>query len=57
MSKFTFTCDNNTLNTPSKITNEISAILINDVIEEFERFLRGSGYYFDGHLEIVDDYE
>jgi hypothetical protein len=25
------------------------------VVEEFENFLRGCGYHFDGHLDFVDD--
>ena len=25
------------------------------VIEEFESFLRAIGFYFDGHLDIVED--
>jgi len=27
---------------------------LSDILESFERFLRACGYYFDGHLEIVD---
>lgn len=26
---------------------------LNEVIEVFERFLRGAGWVFDGHLELV----
>ena len=28
---------------------------LTDMCEAFERFLRACGYYFDGHLEIVDE--
>lgn len=28
---------------------------LSDVLESFERFLRACGYYFDGHLDIVED--
>jgi hypothetical protein len=30
-------------------------IYLPDVIKEFEHFLRGCGFYFDGSLEIVGD--
>jgi hypothetical protein len=28
---------------------------LDDVLNSFERFLRAVGYYFDGHLDIVED--
>lgn len=28
---------------------------LNEVIEVFERFLRGAGWVFDGHLELVQN--
>lgn len=28
-----------------------------EVIEEFEKFLLASGYYFDGHLDFTEDEE
>jgi hypothetical protein len=55
MSKFTFVCENNFLNNPTKNTTEIVADLLPQVVEEFENFLRGCGYHFDGHLDFVDD--
>jgi hypothetical protein len=39
----------------TKNTTEISADLLPRVVEEFENFLRGCGYHFDGHLDFVDD--
>lgn len=27
---------------------------LNELIEEFERFLRASGFYFKGQLDLVD---
>lgn len=30
---------------------------ITDMCEAFERFLRACGYYFDGHVEIVEDFK
>ena len=26
------------------------------LLEAFESFLRGCGFYFDGHLDIIDDF-
>lgn len=28
---------------------------LSEVLENFENFLRGTGYYFDGHLDFVED--
>ena len=30
---------------------------LTDMCEAFERFLRACGYYFDGHVKIVDDFD
>ena len=30
-------------------------LLLSDVLQDFEQFLRGAGYCFDGHLEIQED--
>jgi len=30
-------------------------VLLSDVLQDFEQFLRGAGYVFDGHLEIQED--
>jgi hypothetical protein len=40
-----------------KSTNmaETDAIELPQILNEFEMFLRGSGYVFEGHLDIVED--
>jgi hypothetical protein len=30
---------------------------IDDLLEAFEEFMRGCGFVFDGHLEVVDEEE
>lgn len=58
MSKFTFISED----TPSPFGDEIltkrtfqfEASHLDGIIGEFENFLRGSGFYFDGHLELVN---
>lgn len=43
---------------PSTITMEVNGELsLPQVLERFEEFLRGAGFYFDGHLDIVNDDE
>lgn len=38
----------------TKLTMEFSAVTMDEVLEEFEKFLRGSGYYLNNqHLELV----
>lgn len=39
----------------STVIVESSAVTIDKVLEDFEDFLRGCGYYFKGNLEIVED--
>lgn len=39
----------------SKTINITEAMILTEVIDEFEAFLRGCGFVFDGHLEVVDD--
>lgn len=61
MSKYTFICEEES--TPystaisSKRTFEFRADSLNDVLEEFESFLRGSGFVFKGVLDIVGEIE
>lgn len=63
MSRYTFKCEHFDYSNPfnpdekidSTITQEFRAESLNDVLENFEMFLRGSGFYFDGHLDIVED--
>lgn len=53
MSKFVFssTCEG------IVTTKEFEEDYLFNVIERFEEFLRGSGFYFNGHLDIVNDDE
>ena len=59
MAKYTFICEQES--TPystaigSKRTVEFRADGLNDVLDEFESFLRGSGFLFKGTLDIVDN--
>jgi hypothetical protein len=59
MSKFTFIKepdpDNWMEEGDSKLTLTCSAIQLDDIILEFENFLKGSGFYFEGHLDFVQD--
>lgn len=57
MPKFTFICEHEDLNgnDNSRITFELEKDSLFDVVEEFERFLRGSGFVFEGQLDVVDD--
>lgn len=56
MSKFTFIREESTYYNNAKSTAEFSAVTLEDVIQEFEQFLRGSGFVFDGRLDIVQEY-
>ena len=56
MSKYTFICepdpDDWEQEGQSKITFTFSDYRLDRMLEEFENFLRASGFHFDGHLEI-----
>ena len=54
MSKFTFICEES-YGVPAKRTVEFEADSLDQVLNEFEMFLRGSGFYFHGTLDIVDE--
>jgi hypothetical protein len=62
MSKFTFVCQEESMpfvhSIQSKRTVEFNAETLDDILNEFEMFLRGAGFHFDGRLDIVneDDY-
>ena len=43
--------------TPSETTVEFTADTLSTVLEQFEMFLRGSGFYFTGNLDFVHDEE
>ncbi|NCA22249.1 MAG: hypothetical protein EBS86_14065 [Crocinitomicaceae bacterium] len=59
MSRFTFICEDDPMPFADAIitkkTFEFNADHLDSVIGEFETFLRGCGFSFNGHLEIVDD--
>lgn len=38
----------------SKITFETKSVALSDIVTDFESFLRGCGFGFDGVLDIVD---
>jgi len=58
MSKYTFVKqpeDDNWLEEgDSTLTTEFNAVSLDRLLEEFELFLKGSGFVFDGHLEFVE---
>ncbi len=55
MTKYTFISEES-LNR-SKITFEFEAVSLTDMLEQFEQFLRGSGFAFDGYIDIVEPEE
>ena len=59
MSKFTFIKepdpDNWMEEGDSTLTVTFSKITLEDIVSEFENFLRGSGFHFEGRLDFVSD--
>lgn len=58
MTYMTFTCENRnpwdeTL--ASKVTFETNSETLPEILEEFEQFLRGAGFHFDGSVDIVQE--
>lgn len=53
MSKFTFIREDSSYVGNAKQTIEFSAVCLDDVLAQFEDFLKGAGFVFDGHL-IID---
>ena len=41
----------------SKTTREFQADFLPDVLSEVELFLRGAGFFFEGNLDFVNDFE
>jgi hypothetical protein len=39
----------------TEVTMEVQAEDLPSIIEEFELFLKASGFCFDGHLDIVEE--
>jgi hypothetical protein len=58
MSKFTFVCQEESMpfvdSIQSKRTVEFNAETLDDILNEFEMFLRGAGFHFNGQLDIVN---
>lgn len=52
MNKFTFVFECGW--TPTKVTHECEAESLDEVLTEFENFLKGSGYFLEGVLDVVD---
>jgi hypothetical protein len=60
MPKFTFKCEHEGLRTDDVVitnTTEFRGETLDEVLENFERFLKGSGYIFDGQLDFVKEDE
>jgi hypothetical protein len=59
MSKFTFIKENGTYCINSKQTVEFSAVSLEEVLKQFETFLRGGGFVFNGEVGIIEgeDYQ
>lgn len=57
MAKFTFICEDELSAVEAKRTVEFNSGSLDQVLEEFEHFLRGSGFYFQGQLDFIDDSE
>lgn len=58
MSKFTFIRESDGEDWETEGVSTISVTFtdfrLQRMLEEFENFLRASGFYFDGHLEILE---
>jgi len=61
MSKFTFICEEEPMpfadTNTSKRTVEFEGVTLDSIVEEFELFLRGCGFYLNGKLDIVSEEE
>ena len=53
MPKFTFICEHS--DPLIRNTYEFEVEFLDDVVQEFETFLRGSGFYFNGNLDFVEE--
>jgi hypothetical protein len=58
MSKFTFICEDEAMpwspGITSKKTVEFNGDSLSDIVSEFEMFLKGCGFHFEGKLDLVD---
>lgn len=50
--KMTFVCEHED---GTKVTFESDKVFLPDILEAFEYFLKGSGFSFDGQVDIVDN--
>jgi len=65
MSRYTFKCEHfdyqnlwdKNEKVASTMNQEFRADDLNTVLENFEMFLRGAGFYFEGRLDIVNEEE
>ena len=55
MAKFTLICDHGEFGAPLKSTMEFDVDFLPEVLENFELFLRGAGFVFEGKVEIYDE--
>lgn len=55
MPKFKLICDHSCDLDTHVVTHEFDAEYLYDVIEQFQMFLKGAGYQFDGDLDIIED--
>lgn len=57
MSKFTFICEDEAMpwsaGVVSKKTVEFNGESLSDIVSEFEMFLKGCGFNFEGQLDLV----
>ena len=58
MSKFTFICEDEAMpwstGITSKKTVEFNGDSLSDIVNEFEMFLKGCGFNFEGQLDLVN---
>jgi hypothetical protein len=58
MSKFKFVCEENQYSSPvATRTVEFSAVVLEDILEEFKLFLCGNGYHVNGDLIVYNEEE
>jgi hypothetical protein len=57
MARYTFIKEKDFKNVfdSTKVTVEIDCVSLNEVLEAFEDFLKGSGFILKGKVEIIED--
>lgn len=55
MTKMTFTSESDGPNGTTTCTVTTTAVTLPAILQDIELFLRGSGFYFDGSVDIIDD--